>query len=404
MAALTDVPSSSRPLRVLCLDLEGGYGGSSRSLYHSIRALDRRRVTVEVWCRRAGPAQALYEAIGVPCHVTPEMPRVSSLPRLSRNLYAYARAFPALCGARSFRHDLRNAARDRFDLVHFNHEGLFLLAGWLARNSSVPLTCHVRTMLIDTPFARWQMRRLIKATEALVFITENEKFNVEQLTGWAPGPVIHNIAVALAGSVQPHPVVPADGRLKAVALSNYAWVRGTDRLIDVALRLKALGRTDILFVVAGDMTLTSSLPGILGEVGRGGGDLAEVAARAGVGELFLFLGSVTEPETVLAAADLLVRPSREGHPWGREVIEAMAAGKPVLATGRWDGYVRPGANGFLYNEFDPDIVAGDLIRLADDREAVRRLGDAAKAHVSDFCDGPARAGELLDVWASCIHS
>jgi glycosyltransferase involved in cell wall biosynthesis len=345
----------------------------------------------------------LYEAINVTCRVVPEMPRVSSLPRLSRNLYAYARAIPAFWRARSFRHALRNAAQDRFDLVHFNHEGLFLLAGWLARNSPVPLTCHVRTMLIDTPFARWQMRRLVKATEALVFITENEKSNVERLTGRAPGPVIHNIATAASGSVQSHPAVPVDNRLKVLALSNYAWVRGTDRLIDVAVRLKVRGRTDILFVVAGDMTLTSSLPGILGEVGRGGGDLAAVAGRVGVDDLFLFLGSVAAPESVLVAADLLVRPSREGHPWGREVIEAMAAGKPVLATGRWDGYVRPGENGFLYDNFDPEDMANDLIRLADDRETVRRLGDAAKAHVSDLCDGPARAGELLDVWESCTR-
>jgi len=397
------VPSSTRPLRVLCLDLEGGYGGSSRSLYHSIRALDRRRVSIEVWCRRAGPAQVLYEAIGVTCRVAPEMPRVSSLPRLSRNLYAYARAIPAFWRARSFRHALRNAAQDRFDLVHFNHEGLFLLAGWLARNSSVPLTCHVRTMLIDTPFARWQMRRLVKATEALVFITENEKSNVERLTGIASGRVIHNIAVAPAETVQPYPAVPTDGRLKVLALSNYAWVRGTDRLIDVAVELKTRGRTDILFVVAGDMRLTGSLSGVLGEVSQRGGDLAEVAARAGVAELFEFLGSVAVPESVLVAGDLLVRPSREGHPWGREVIEAMAAGKPVLATGRWDGYVRPGENGFLYNNFDPEDMANDLIRLADDREAVRRLGTAAKAHITDLCDGPARAGELLDAWESCTR-
>ena len=48
-------------MRVLCLDIEGGYGGSSRSLYESIRHLPKG-VTCEVWCRRAGPIQAQYRA------------------------------------------------------------------------------------------------------------------------------------------------------------------------------------------------------------------------------------------------------------------------------------------------------------------------------------------------------
>ena len=78
-------------LRVLCLDIEGGYGGSSRSLFESIRHLDRDRVSPEVWCGREGPIQVRYRALDVPCR-TVSWPRYSALPRLSRNLLGWGRA------------------------------------------------------------------------------------------------------------------------------------------------------------------------------------------------------------------------------------------------------------------------------------------------------------------------
>jgi len=106
-------------LRVLCLDIEGGYGGSSRSLYESIRHLDTANTAAEVWCRRQGPIQHRYQAIGVTARVTPAMPRFSALPRLSRNVYAAARAALEFRRAGAFLKDLQGAAAC-FDAVHFN--------------------------------------------------------------------------------------------------------------------------------------------------------------------------------------------------------------------------------------------------------------------------------------------
>jgi len=81
----------SAPLRVLCLDIEGGHGGSSRSLVELLRHVDRAAVAPEVWCRRDGPTRARLEALGLPVRIAPDMPKVSSLPRLSRNLAVYGR-------------------------------------------------------------------------------------------------------------------------------------------------------------------------------------------------------------------------------------------------------------------------------------------------------------------------
>ena len=119
-----------RKIRVLCLDIEGGYGGSSRSLYESIAHLDRAAVVIEVWCKRKGPIQERYKSIGVPVSIFSSMPKVSSLPKISRNLYAYSLFVLHWLMGRPFRRELLTAAR-QVDVVHFNHESLFWAARWL---------------------------------------------------------------------------------------------------------------------------------------------------------------------------------------------------------------------------------------------------------------------------------
>jgi len=60
------VPSEKEgsKLRVLYLDKEGGFGGSSRSLYFLIKNLDRRRVEAQVVLRERGPALERLQRAG----------------------------------------------------------------------------------------------------------------------------------------------------------------------------------------------------------------------------------------------------------------------------------------------------------------------------------------------------
>ncbi|MGD9537692.1 MAG: glycosyltransferase family 4 protein [Alphaproteobacteria bacterium] len=381
-------------LRVLCLDGEGGYGGASRSLYESIAHMDRGAVSPVVWCARQGPVVARYQALGVPCTVEPLMPRFSALPRLSRNLYGLARAALAFRKARPFLARLAEAA-GQADVIHFNHEGLFLLARWLGRRSGTPIVMHVRTNLVDTWVARWQSRLIGRVAGWLVFITENERDNFTRLGGDASrGRVILNIVRPPAEGIAPHPGVPADGRFNVAALANFALVRGTDRLLDIAAELKRRGRTDIRLIVAGDMTLRGRLPAAL----KAGGTMEAAARARGLDGLMLFLGHVAEPERVLKAAHALIRPSRGDDPWGRDVLEALAAGLPVIATGRYDRFVESGATGILLERYDTGAAVDAIIGLADDRARAAALGAAGRARVLALCDGAPRAADLLAVW------
>lgn len=389
--------SIHKPLKVLCLDIEGGHGGSSRSLFNLLKYVDRSRIDPRVVCRRSGIVEHWYAGLGIPCRVWHDMPKVSSLPKLSRNLLVFSQAALDFLRAR-VSSDVFFAEADGVDVVHFNHEALFLLAFRLARRSRVARTMHIRTNLWNSAFARWQTRVISRSCHRLAFITENEEQTHRGLGGTASGEVIFNAAETPDPPPVPDPSVVALGGFRLACLSNYGWNRGVDRLVEIALVLRRMRRDDIRFVVAGDMTLTRSLPGKLGEIARKGGTLKDYAQFMGVGDAFLFLGHVSNPESVLIACHALIKPTREHNPWGRDILEALAMGRPVISIGKYEMFVEHDRTGLLYSEYNAEDFAAGITCLADNPERLSEMGKEGSMRVATLCHGPSRAADLAGFW------
>lgn len=394
--------SPHRPLRVLCLDIEGGYGGSSRSLFYAVSHLDRATVEPLIWCRKDGPIQPRYQAAGVAVAVKTAMPSASALPRFSRNVIHFARFARQWRAAAAFRAELLAMVKDQqIDVVHFNHEGLFWLACWLRSAWGGRQTMHIRTMVHNTVFGRWQHRTIAKSVDACAFITEGEQRNVAMLAG-APvnGAVIYNPAPPTpAIPPLPYPqIVPQEGVCTVACLANFSFMRGIDRLLEVAEVLRSRNERRIRFAVAGTMTLTGALPPALAAAAQKGQSLADVASEQGLADWFVFLGHVSEPERVLVAADLLFRPSREDNAWGRDVIEALGVGVPVVTLGTCQTFVESGETGVLLPDYAPESVADALVSLVENPAERARLADNARKRVSALCDPQQSAARLAALW------
>jgi glycosyltransferase involved in cell wall biosynthesis len=96
-----------------------------------------------------------------------------------------------------------------------------------------------------------------------------------------------------------------------------------------------------------------------------------------------FLGHREDVPALLRGADVFVLPSRsEAFPNG--VIEAMAAGLPVVASGVGGllDLIQHGHTGLLVDPGSPDLLADALGHVLRDRAQAARLGQAAHAHVA----------------------
>jgi len=93
-----------------------------------------------------------------------------------------------------------------------------------------------------------------------------------------------------------------------------------------------------------------------------------------------FLGVRNDLPDLLAATDSVLMPSlNEGFP--RTAIEAMAAGKPVIATrvGGTPEAIIDGETGILVPSEDVEAMAEALSNLVTDTELQTRLGAAGQA-------------------------
>jgi lipopolysaccharide/colanic/teichoic acid biosynthesis glycosyltransferase/glycosyltransferase involved in cell wall biosynthesis len=101
----------------------------------------------------------------------------------------------------------------------------------------------------------------------------------------------------------------------------------------------------------------------------------------------VFTGFIDDVPGAMSAMDVFVLPSyREGMP--RSIIEAMASGKPVIATdirGSREEVV-PGQTGLLVPVKDPGALAAAITSLLSDPESARRMGEAGRQRARELFD------------------
>jgi|SRR5438876_394338 len=95
----------------------------------------------------------------------------------------------------------------------------------------------------------------------------------------------------------------------------------------------------------------------------------------------ILMGWREDVPEILAASDIVVLASRFGEGCPNSVLEAMVAGKPVVAarSGGTPEVVVDGETGFLFKPGDVEALRESLIRLAGDPALRRRMGEAGRA-------------------------
>lgn len=389
------------PHGVLFLDIEGGFGGSSRSLFFTVAGLDRREWSPAVVSRIPGPVADRYAKIGVQHHVS-GMPAFR--PSERNNWVAalrYCKDMAASGGVRRMFADLVRGGGVR--LIHANHEALGPFADRLAREFGIPWTCHVRTRMHASPWSRMLYRCIAAGARRVVCITENEEEHFRRVLE-APVEagrmaVIPNPSGIDPARVEPLESLAGEDSFRIICLSNYSPNRGTDLVPDVAAAVHARGGRPCRFHMFGRPAGKSLLPWK--------GDAYMDALRAkvaapGVGGTVSLDGHTASPERALAAGHMLLQVRRRANPWGREIIEAMTLGLPVVAVGTYQGMVSHGETGFLVPEFDPERIAGYITRLRDEDGLAERMGrKAAERAARMFGEGVCSA-RLASVFKECL--
>ena len=217
-------------------------------------------------------------------------------------------------------------------------------------------------------------RRAYRSADAVVALSEGVRQELIEDFALRPDKVvtIHNPvefdALVAEAKTAPPPPLKKDG-VWIMGVGRLLRQKGYDRLIRA---VAALQRPDVRLALVGD-----------------GPDRAALQSQAnelGIGDRLIMPGFVRQPMQWLAAADLFVLSSRwEG--FGHVIVEAMAAGVPVIAFDCPHGprdIVRNRENGILVPEGDEAALAAAMSELLDNRDFAMALAAQAKADAVRF--------------------
>jgi glycosyltransferase involved in cell wall biosynthesis len=142
----------------------------------------------------------------------------------------------------------------------------------------------------------------------------------------------------------------------------------------------------------------------LAVVGGGNQQPFEGLARAdGVGERVHFLGRSEQPERFYPTADIFVLPTRS-DPWANTLIEAMAAGLPVVTTSAAGAaaVVKDARAGIVLAGNSVAELADAIAQLTVDPALRRELGKRGQAIAPDF-DATAHARAMMRVYEAALN-
>lgn len=136
--------------------------------------------------------------------------------------------------------------------------------------------------------------------------------------------------------------------------------------------------------------------------------LESIASACGLADRVRFPGRVKREDIpdYFAACDAFIHASlSEG--FGNVVLEAMAAGKPVVATrstGAAVDLIQHEKNGLLFNAKDVQTLAGHLDLLLSDQQAAKRLGTAGREAVATGFSLEDRAKRFVSLYDEVLQS
>jgi glycosyltransferase involved in cell wall biosynthesis len=257
-----------------------------------------------------------------------------------------------------------------YDIVHFHTKRAHALSLWLSRIHRRPK--YVVTRRMDYPIAKgWYTDQLynrsvdgvIAISQPIVELLADAGIDRNKIRLIHSGVDLKRFELANRAR-DPNSDVPVIG-MTAVMEER----KGHRYLLEAAALLKKQGRR-IRYLLAGEGSLKAELERSVGSLG--------------LNEEVSFAGFVSDVPTFLRAIDIFVMPSLfEGL--GVAALEAMAAGKPVVASkvGGLAETVNDSITGFLIPPRDPGALAAALKKLIANKSMAQEMGVQARRRIEE---------------------
>lgn len=316
-----------------------------------------------------GPLEAALREAGVECVVLPltsaarsHSSKTSTLSvgtlRKVGGVASAARAVARLCRERGVR------------LVTTHSAKAHVYGGVAARLTGTPCVAHLHSVIgaADGRPSNARLLRLAVANLPTALIA-NSRATADSVGRFRDRIDVVGCPVDIAAAVQDEPP-----EATVVVLGRLATVKGQDVVLRAFAAARASGPcSSARLRIVGDALFEPDR-----EFAR---SLPVLAAELGIGDAVDFVGHSTDVPGELARATVVVQASRVAEGFGQTVVEAMAAGRVVIASacGGPAELVTDGVDGRLVPPSDVGALARALVEVLGDGRCRAVMGARARA-------------------------
>jgi glycosyltransferase involved in cell wall biosynthesis len=285
------------------------------------------------------------------------------------------------------------------DLLHGNSLSMGRVTGAVADRLSIPCTAHLRDIIKLSPSVVADLNR----NQRLVAVSDaTREFHIGQ--GLAAGQTDVVFNGVDSERFRPRPATRALHRELGLADSSFVFLtigqiglrKGHDVLAAAAPTIAARV-PDAQFVIVGERNSTKAESVAFEQ------KLAADFRLVGLEDRLHRVGYRNDVDQLLNDADLLVHPAKQ-EPLGRVLLEAAAAGLPIVATavGGTREILVDGVSARLVPPNDAMALAQAAIEVALDKVKRRGFADAARARVVCLFEAQHAATELVKFWNNVL--
>ena len=380
----------SRP-RLLFLDHTAALGGGEIALLRLLQTIDRRHYELIVVLFSDGPLAAKLRESGMECHILPLSTEVIQTRKDGLGIGSLLR-IGAVFSAAAFLIRLALLIRRlNVRLVHTNSLKSDLLGGIAARLARRPVIWHVRDRISSDylpPSVAATFRKLCRIIPTRVLT--NSHATMRTLGDNLPPrfKVVHD------GTAVPAEVPPLGDSPRIGLVGRIAPWKGQN----IFLRAAALLREKFpqaKFLIVGSALFKES---------QFDTDLRKLATDLKLTDTVEFTGFRDDIAQVMSSLTMLVHASTTGEPFGQVVIEAMALGRPVIATngGGIPEIIENGRSGLLVPMGDAPAMADAIGQLLSDPSKAAEMGKLGRQRVIDCFTIQRTAAQMEQVFAELL--
>ncbi|MDP9173956.1 MAG: glycosyltransferase family 4 protein [Planctomycetota bacterium] len=374
-------------------------GGGEIALLNLVKGFDRRLFDVLVVLASPGPLVDRLTECGIATHVLPLDAEISEVRKDALGAAALLNLKVLFQTLRYARDLSRLIQARRIELVHTNSLKSDLIGGIAARLAGCPVVWHVRDRIAKD----YLPAPVVRVFRALCRLIPNRL-------------IVNSGATAQTLAANPNrarPIITVvhDGTEVGETSPPVYCAAGHEPLIGLVGRITPW-KGQHIFLEAAAVVLQKFPQARFQIIGAPlfaeqayEASLRELADRLGITPRIEFTGFRSDVADLIARLDLLVHASTTGEPFGQVVIEAMAAGKPVVATrgGGIPEIVIDRITGLLVPMNDASAMAVAIEQIIADPRAAAVMGANGFRRVSDHFSIQRTVNGVQTVFAEMLN-